>query len=234
MAQPRFRVLLMGDLDAVRRLSPRLQSPRLAIEEEASGVYLVSSEFEDLATRDEVSALARQIIVTVRGAMRLAGIVEHAPLELDAVVERGPDGSESKTLYRSAQAAAVIAEAFPPTILISGTPVPPPPLKAEAAFDNDHVAIALALLAEEPTWYDLYKVLELIEQDYGGEKAFYALNWEPEAELRRFTHTANNVGALGLDARHARLDWTVPADPMSLAEATELIRRLLERWLASK
>ena len=128
----------------------------------------------------------------------------------------------------------MIAEAFPSTILINGTPVPPPSLKAETAFDNDYVAIALALLAEEPMWSDLYKVLELIEQDCGGEKAFYALGWEPEAELRRFTHTANNLGALGLDARHARLDWTVPARPMSLADATELIRRLMERWLASK
>jgi len=26
----------------------------------------------------------------------------------------------------------------------------------------------------------------------------------------------------------------VPANPMSLAEATELIRRLMEKWLASK
>ena len=95
----------MGDVDAIRRLAPRLQSHRLAIEEEASGVYLVSSEFEGLATRDEVSALARQIVVTVRGAMRVAGIVEHAPIELDAVVERAPNGGESKTLYRSVQAA---------------------------------------------------------------------------------------------------------------------------------
>ena len=164
MAQPRFRVLLMGEVDGVRRLAPRLQSPRLAIEEEAGGVCLVSSEFEGLATRDEVSALARQIIVTVRGAMRVAGIVEHAPIELDAVVERAPDGSESRTLYRSAQAAAVIAEAFPSAILIGGASVPPSSLKVEAAFDSDHVAIALALLAEVPTWSDLYKVMPLAAQ----------------------------------------------------------------------
>jgi hypothetical protein len=224
----------MGDVEAVRRLAPRLQSPRIGIDDDGGQIYLVSSEFESLTSRDDVLALASQMIVTLRGAMRVAGIVEHDPIQPDAVVERGGDGSESRTVYRFAQSAAMIAEAFPPTVLINGTLAPIPGLKVEAALDNDHVARALALLAREPTWYDLYKVLELIEQDVGGERALQSLSWEQADELRRFTHTANNAGALGLDARHARLDWQPPANPMPLTDATDMIRRLMEKWLATK
>lgn len=50
-------------------------------------------------------------------------------------------------------------------------------------------------------------------------------------EVERFTWTANSVWAIGVDARHGRLDWKRPSDPMSLEEAANLARPIVEAWI---
>ena len=107
-----------------------------------------------------------------------------------------------------------------------------PPIIWMALSKRDaHVKKALRLIENDfETWYGLYKVFEIIRQDAGN---IVKRGWCTEAELRRFTQTANSPDALGLNARHAK---TIPAppDPMSLSSAASFIRKLMSAWLEEK
>jgi hypothetical protein len=103
------------------------------------------------------------------------------------------------------------------------------------AMHNESVQQALRLFgAGDRQWGELYKVLEIIEADVGGGSAIDAAGWVSAATLRRFTHTANSVGALGAAARHARETKQPPRNPMLLDDAVAMIRDLLGLWIASK
>jgi hypothetical protein len=90
----------------------------------------------------------------------------------------------------------------------------------------------LALLAVPPTWSPLYAALDLVIQDQRTDRsAGVESRGAVRAEVERFTWTANSVWAIGVDARHGRLDWKRPPDPMSLEEAADLIGRIVEAWI---
>jgi len=84
-------------------------------------------------------------------------------------------------------------------------------------------------------WRPLYRVLDAIEEDMGGEKALESMlkerKWVDGSELKRFTHTANNYQAIGDLARHGRGDWQPPDNPMTLGDAEQQISTLLKSWL---
>jgi hypothetical protein len=114
--------------------------------------------------------------------------------------------------------------------------VPPQPtfieLAARLANKYEFVADALRFFLE-PTWFNLYKVYELISDDVGGSKAIAAQFGITEAQQNRFTGSANNRGASGDAARHA-LKQKPMKNPMPLKDGQALMRRLLDQWIRSK
>lgn len=230
----RFRVELRGDKPAMQAVAPRLQAPELRLQFDDGRIFLVSSVFEAMASRDAVFGAAQGMLPALTAAIRLAGIARLNDISAVRVEEGTPDGAQSTT-YVQAQAAALIVSMPTPTILIGGKPPPPPPaIHAELALVDSAVARALELFSREPSWADLFKVLEVVEEDVGGEKALERTVWASPAELKRFTATANNLNAVGLDARHARTTHQAPKSPMTLKDAERLIGQVVEAWLASK
>jgi hypothetical protein len=57
---------------------------------------------------------------------------------------------------------------------------------------------------------------------------------ELDKGLKRFRGTANDPAHAGPEARHGRPEPKPISDPMSLREAEDLIRRLLETWIDTK
>lgn len=88
------------------------------------------------------------------------------------------------------------------------------------------------------TWIALYAVLDFMKTGGLTTKDIVALAGTTEAELRRFTHTANNFSAIGPLCRHGDLDQQPPSNPMSLSEAAEIIlpsaRKFLEKKVIDK
>jgi hypothetical protein len=69
-----------------------------------------------------------------------------------------------------------------------------------------------------------------------GPKEVVRLGWATEAECKRFLDSANfgnryHLGALGA---HPPLEDALDENPMSLVMASEFVRKLLARWIASK
>jgi hypothetical protein len=77
-------------------------------------------------------------------------------------------------------------------------------------------------------------VLEVIEQDLGGERQLRTKPWPSKAPLTRFTSTADNALAIGDEARHGQRRHDPPAKLMTLNEADALIRSLIGQWLERK
>lgn len=166
--------------------------------------------------------------------MRVAGIREATPLAPQAVFERDEQGGERNTQFIVVPTIVVHAEVYPPTVLVNGVPPVVPTLGAEAAITSPAVALALTLFAREPTWVELYKVMEVVGDDVGGLHALDRSGFIDAKERSRFSQTANSMHASGHDARHAAARIKPPDVPMSLGEATALIRGIVGRWMLSK
>jgi hypothetical protein len=230
----RWSVRLDGDQADLADLARLMNAPELSVVELDGTFFLESAGFEHLTSSGHVMEAARPLLGAMSGIARL-----HMPLirpiTAAAVVDhRG--GVATTHQFVQAQAIISRARAFAPTIVggAASEAGPPNSLGAELALDDANVGRALELFGLEPTWVSLYQVLDVIEEDVGGERGLEAKGWAFPAEIKRFTHTANNFRALGPAARHARTDWEPPAKPMDLDEAKSLIGGLIERWLNEK
>jgi len=100
---------------------------------------------------------------------------------------------------------------------------------------SDSLLVRQALnywVSDHRSWINLYKILEVIESDVGGD--IYANNWVSKSAVNRFSQTANSYGAIGNEARHANNIVPSPINPMKIKEACNLIKALLENWIDSK
>lgn len=118
------------------------------------------------------------------------------------------------------------------------SPVSPNPLALHLsaylslAVHSFNARYALRLVsAEHPTWMDLYKAVELLEQEVSKRTLH---GWTSKNKLSRFTQTANSFEAVGDAARHGTGRVNRPRDPMTLDEATAYVRDLVAEWLQSK
>lgn len=97
-----------------------------------------------------------------------------------------------------------------------------------AGLRNDSVAKVLRLYANTPpTWNNLYRIFEVVEQDVGGRKYIEQQGWATDKSLERFKRTANSVSAIGDEARHGKESTQPPSNPMTLPEAKSLIETIL-------
>jgi hypothetical protein len=101
----------------------------------------------------------------------------------------------------------------------------------EAMKDPD-VAGALRIYGRaEPSWGDLYHLIELVEAQIS--QKVNAAGYISRNERQRFTHTANSRLAVGDQARHGD-NRSAPANPMTLEEARHLGRTVLLAFLESR
>jgi hypothetical protein len=99
---------------------------------------------------------------------------------------------------------------------------------------NPTVAKALTLYGSlVHNWKNLYMVVEVIEEDLGGESMVMKSYPEVARRLKDFKRTSNNFGAIGREARHAK-EFEAPSKSMQIEEAQEFVRQLLFQWLSTK
>jgi len=96
------------------------------------------------------------------------------------------------------------------------------------------VAKALTLYGSlEHNWKNLYMVMEVIEEDLGGESSVIRSYPELTQRWKLCKWTANSFSAIGREARHAK-NSEAPSNVMQIEEAQELIRQVLFQWLETK
>jgi hypothetical protein len=211
--------------------------------------YLASSAFQYCATTTAVWELAEQIVERMNGAARALEPGFRPARVGTEIVQVYDDGT--RQMHRRVQVfgTELRMKTGAITVFIDGKPLPPQPSKQEKLVaqweaEGHESALGRALrigLLPQQTWGSLYHVYEVVKHDVSGEigdwKALLPLlPNDPQLgdQLDRFRKTANDPAHAGMHARHGRPEPNPTPDPMTLAEAQSLIRRLLVAWLSRK
>lgn len=232
-----WKVPLHGLDEDLALLVGLFNTPALQVTEEADGYYLRSTEFEPIPDGGVVLHRARCLVEMMNGVATLIEMGYHQVSAVSRVAREGNDGDgehhfvyAEDTLYVRESVQAIIRRP-------DGTAERPEPPAAEARAwfelaerDSAVAEVLRHLLAGEP--YRLYKVLEIIRRDVGGENSIVQADWASKRELRRFRWSVNE--GLGDQARHASGKVKPPSNPMSHNDAYWFIRRILRQWMESK
>jgi hypothetical protein len=222
-------VHLEGELIDLARLA-KWSLPDVTVSQEDGQYVLRSPKF--VGPDQQVHAEATRLVGAFSDLVHLAD-GSSSPIRVGAVAHV-MDGK--RQVFLSVTTSASIRAAMEKTVIRpDGTQQVPAP-------EPDWGSLASLVLAEadaqralrflaQGDWVALYKALEVVEHSVGGERQLEAKGWGAPSDVKRFTRTANNMQALGDEARHANPKFVPPRAPMALDEARHLIRTVLTRWL---
>ncbi len=216
--------------EQISYLASVFEATPVSLVQRKDSVYLRSTEIvEDEFDRGNSELIsesweyARQFIARVNGA----AIIENeswTPLSLENMKFVSPDGSEEWfPITGSADLGLVRKESMSAKNLL------------RLADESVHVAKALRLQCQEMDWVNLYRLLEVVREDVGGEDQIEDNGWAKEDEIESFTATANNSSVIGDEARHGQIDGSgQPSKTMTLREARPWIKSIVFQWLEAK
>jgi hypothetical protein len=248
-------VRLGGDEWSLQGLCEALPKEPRVWKDDDGHYYLSSAALSACADSEGAWDLAE---LTVAGINDVATVLDrgHHWVGMQAIVHVGDDGSRhvyerasaatkriwAAQMARRSRLSTTVTRAHPPGHSRLGRLY----LVLEKQGDRSDLARALKAWRSRigRDWGLLYHVYEIIKHNVSGGtddyKALQAvtppgMTWpELDDELRRFRGTANDPAHAGPDARHGRPEPKPISDPMSLKEAEDLIRRLLETWIDTK
>jgi hypothetical protein len=103
------------------------------------------------------------------------------------------------------------------------------------SLHTDHrVARVLRLhagLERDPSWFDMYKIVETIRGDVGDTRVE---KWMGKIELSTFNESANRAEISGTGARHAEIKGRPSGRSMTSDVACKFVRDLTAQWLDDK
>ena len=235
-----WKVFLTGDESDLNELSKSFCGPNLAIVREEEGFVLKSSRFSEVNNSSAIRENAENLLVLLNGGARLA-LGARKAIALGHIARIGDDGSRSCFLFPAP--IRVTARVLSPSIRITHAdggaeefnPADPVVGWVNAGLKTEPVAKVLRLLAtKEPSWENLYRILEVVEEDMCGLGAIVQQGWATRKKLKRFKHTASSPSVIGDDARHGKERTQPPAKPMTFSEARSLIESVVRDWLDTK
>lgn len=207
--------------------------PALVTELDDQGqLFIAHPDIETAQTYQDVREAAGRVLAAILPALSVATTYV-PPAGLGGTVrEHGPDGAVARRHhFLTVQDAISVSVALSLGAVVGGVPVPPPRTQAEratalSAVSSDFRDASLRLHEAGDDVRKLYVVYEYVRDTIcGGARNWRRLvskGWATEADLERFRDTANNL--------HRHKPSPMP-NAMSPAEARELIRRLLGRWV---
>lgn len=222
------------DVDAVARAFDDPPRVRFGHREDEGSWWLTAELFEGIDDAAEARSVADDLLRTINGCAQLEW-GNHLPVIADQVVyfidpERGRN--EQVVLVGMAIERTRV---FPPTLVAGdGQPAPQPQsvLRLREALSDADIASVMRIIGNpEPTWSELYYLVELVEQIAG--RSVSDAGWISRAERSRLLRTANSRHAVGEQARHA-LNIAPLRNPMPVEQARRIARVVAEQLLVSR
>ena len=221
---PRWTVHLDGASSSLRLLA----ALAVGVTVEDRAFVFRSENLDRLTDSTEVEQYVGELIGVLNGVGRMADD-DFVAISSSLIV--GTDRGHTTVLARPADAAMRGGVAVVQQGSQSGVSTDYSSL-AEIAIREPKVAQVLQTLARGVDPVNLYRVFELIRNDV--RPGMVTNGWTTKPEIERFRRTVNSVSVLGYEARHAVQREQPPQRPMSVAEARAFVRRLVEKWAASK
>jgi hypothetical protein len=210
----------------IRFLMISLGSGGISIFEEAGSAFLRAPKMLSGMSHSQAHDIAIVLLETINGAAKVLN-PSYEGIFFKAIGFRDEQKEIKRHYILHAQAGRYVLHASgqnDPTLteLVNLTTTIPAVAKALTLYGS---------LAHN--WKNLYMVMEVIEDDLGGESAVISSYPEMTRRWKDCKWTANSFGAIGREARHAT-DHRTPHNPMQIEEAQELVRQVLFHWLSTK
>lgn len=232
-------VEVVGEPSDLVMLADGLTDKSACLTRRAEHFLLSSTEFTGLTDPGEVESIAAILLAQISGAARL---ILGSPSSLATGNLERVDNDGRRHQFIMTKPGVLTIRAFPVTVRI-GRPDgseevhrPADPIRKALVAARGDDALAKALRLRDRTafgWADLYRLFEVVEAGVGSA-ALVARTWTTVAQMKRFKHSANSVGASGDGARHGTESTLPPTAPMSLGEGQRFVDGLLERWLRDR
>ena len=203
-----------------------LDSADVSVFQEAGSIFLCAPRLLSGISNIEAYDVATGLLETINGAAKVLN-PSYDGVSLKAIGFKDEQGEIKRHYFLHAQSTRYILHA-------SGKDDPTLSELVELTTTIPSLAKALTLYGSlEHNWKNLYMVMEVIEEDLGGESAVLSSYSELTQAWKLCKRTANSFGAIGREARHAK-NFEAPSNAMQLEEAQELVREVLFRWLRTK
>ena len=194
--------------------------------------WLTDAELNQTTDAHAALGTARDRIALLNGCALLFG-TGYEPVTVSRILRRSPDGKHEQFISPEGIASTVRFSIPSDTDESGATKLQ----RIEVLADEDaELERALSLFGGLPiTWRNLYIILEIIEDAFGGEKKLCAQPWAPP-RLKEFKAVANNYRAIGVEARHGSTGpkFQKLSSTMQIDQARELVRKALDAWIKSK
>ena len=222
---------LEGDIKYLEELSKYFTSGELLIsKEKANRYFLKSTYFNYLNYEYEARNKAEHLIMLINGATELI-LYRKKPVErIHTVIKINDDGS--KSFSYSIPCHINIIPKMKESMINERKKL----LKewVTKSIEDDKIATLFEFICSDSNkWYLLYKRLELVQLDLGGENKLINKKWVPESKIKLFKHTANCYKAIGIEARHYD-NKIPPKNPMTYPDAKKIVDKINLEWLEER
>jgi len=234
-----WEVSLVGDATDLAMLEQSFHGPDLTISNRGEEYVLTSPVFEALGQAAPIRERARGLLELLNGACRMA-LDSRTLIRDGAVVFQHPDGRRHMHVSLESVIAHCRASLSYTITHCDGTSEtyhPADPVREWLGLAETDAAVAKVLRLMSSgvwDWVNLYRIYEVVEEDYGGIRHVVSKGWATKKAIRLFKQTANSSEAIGADARHGSRSTTPPPMPMSPPEAKSLIQTIVQSWLRAK
>jgi hypothetical protein len=217
-------VQLDGEILDIEGLFEVLPTTGWQIRKEDNCFYLVSDQLNHLQVNREIIAKAQEILDLLNGAANII-YENHKSVTPGSIVKVNKNGKRNHVLLtgpitfrlRLVKDSGCTAELLEIPWLDVST--------------KNNIVRDVLLFFSELTWFNLYKIYEVICKDIGGETQL--IKFMTQSELVSFRQTAQSRQAIGKHARHGK-KIPAPKKIMTFDDACKLWRRVLSEWIKSK
>jgi hypothetical protein len=216
----RTQIILQGDNDDIEILNESLSSIEWKIEEDSGEYLLYHKCFDELNDEKSILSLGNKFLIAASGALN---IFHGNRNRISAIgIKREIDKKTYKVTKHYGINLKVKGKKDINNVEFSNL--------IDKSLKDENVRLALEFLSEI-SWWNLYKVNEVIEKDLNNQKK-NVRHYTKKSMRSRFTQTAQSIDVLGDKARHANSDrYKAPTNPMSIEEAIEFIKNLFFEWI---
>lgn len=210
------------------------------IEDDKPNAYALSSlHFSELSDTADVFVRAVSLKAVLDGAFYLMHGKDFRPFQLFDLVDLDDDrphgipGSDYEVIAApfSARSANWIPKWHSPLNPFRGFAAAMLWLAREDEYSR---GLLQFLGLQGCTWISLYALLDFMKTSGLSLREIADAGNTSEAELKRFTHTANNFSAIGPLCRHGDLGHQPPKNPMRLTEAAAIVLPAARKFLLKR
>jgi hypothetical protein len=226
----KYLIQLIGENIDIEDLSDGLRASKWKIIKDSESYYLTSEILNSKSETNEIMSTAKEFIDIINGSAKVIHR-NHKRVTTGSLTTIDENGNKSVDVFISASIESR-SRLRATLTLVNDENIENRPTTIENWIDKAflHKPIRDALyFFNELTWWNLYKIYEIIKFDVGGGNKIY--KYQEKNKIKHFTQTSQSREAIGDSARHATEIYKAPKKPLTLNEAHTIIRILFENWI---